>query len=509
MKDDLLLGIDLGTGGCKISVLNCAGGLEASHSEDYATCHPQPGWAEQDPGSWYPALISCLKRLWTDGRVPPARIAALALDGSTHNAVLLDASMRPLRSVIMWTDQRSAAEAASLDREYGSEIFRISYQRPTATWTLSQLLWLKKHEPELVDRVAQILFVKDYVRYLVTGVACTDFTEAQGTLFFDMSRRCWSQELYALTGFPYSALPAIVRPTEIVGRVTQQAARDTGLLAGTPVVCGTTDSAVEAYAAGAIDPGQCVAKLATAGNFNVMTAEATPHPQTLTYMHVMPGLWYTVTATNAAAVCLRWFRNNFIERNNDEGTNQGQSVYRRMGEEAARSPAGARGLFFHPYLQGERSPYWDSSLRASFTGIGMFHGRSDFVRAVMEGVAFSLRDCRRTIEVMNLPTHDIRLIGGGAKDPLWAQIVCDVMNTPVVLPVHSDASSGAAMLAGVGIGLFTSERHAVDQCVRPKAKLSPHDADAEIYSRLFMKYRQIHDVLANIYHDAHDQTEKK
>jgi xylulokinase len=402
----------------------------------------------------------------------------------------------------MWTDQRSAAEAACLDREYGSEIFRIGYQRPTATWTLPQLLWLKRHEPEVVGRVALILFVKDYVRYLVTGVACTDYIEAQGTLFFDMGSRRWSQELYALTGFPQSALPAIVRPTEIVGRVTHQAANDTGLLAGTPVVCGTSDSAVEAYAAGAIHPGQCVAKLATAGNFNVMTAEATPHPQTLTYMHVVPGLWYTVTATNAAAVCLRWFRNNFIECKADEGTKRGQSTYTRIGEEAARSPAGARGLLFHPYLQGERSPYWDSALRASFTGIGMFHSRDDFVRAVMEGVAFSLRDCRRTIEAMNLPIHEIRLIGGGAKDPLWAQIVCDVMGTPITLPAHSDASSGAAMLAGVGVGLFSSERHAVDQCARPEAKLSPRAPEAETYSRLFEKYRKIHDVLAEVYHDA-------
>jgi xylulokinase len=502
MTGDLLLGIDLGTGGCKISVLNCSGGLEASFSEDYATSHPQPGWAEQNPGDWYLALIACLKRLWTDGRVRPARIAALAFDGSTHNAALLDASMRPLRPVIMWTDQRSTAEAADLDREYGGEIFRIGYQRPNATWTLPQLLWLKRHEPEVVSRVAQILFVKDYVRYLVTGVACTDYIEAQGTLFFDMGRRRWSQELYALTGFPHSALPTIVRPTEIVGRVTHQAASDTGFLAGTPVVCGTSDSAIEAYAAGAVDPGQCVAKLATAGNFNVMTAEATPHPQTLTYMHVVPGLWYTVTATNAAAACLRWFRNNFFEGKAGKGTKQSESTYTRMGEEAARSPVGARGLLFHPYLQGERSPYWDSALRASFTGIGMFHGRGDFVRAVMEGVAFSLRDCRRTIEAMNLPIHEIRLIGGGAKDPLWAQIACDVLETPIVLPMHSDASSGAAMLAGVGIGLFSSERHAVDRCVRATVKLLPRAAEAEIYSRLFVKYRKIHDVLAEVYHDA-------
>lgn len=501
---DLLLGIDFGTGGCKISFLTPEGGVVASTSEEYPTQHPQAGWAEQDAGVWYPALVKCLQRIWVAGNVTPARVAGLALSASTHNAVLLDAGMLPLRPAIMWTDQRSAAEAAELERRHGEEIFNIGWQRPTPTWTLPQLLWLQRHEPAVLARVAHVLFVKDYVRWLLTGETATDHVDAQGTLLFDLRRNEWSPELCAHAGLAVGVFPRILRPAQLAGRITFEAARATGLLAGTPVVCGSSDTAAEAFSAGVVEPGQCIVKLATAGNVNVFTSEPKPHRQTLTYSHVVPGLWYSVTATNAAATCLRWFRDRFCAGEIEQARGEGRSAFTLMGGAAAKSPPGAGGLFFHPYLQGERSPYWDPQLRASFTGVTTRHERGDFIRAVMEGVAFSLRDCRRVLESMNLPTNEIRLIGGGAKDPLWAQIVCDVMGTPVTLPAYSDASAGAAMLAGVGVGIFGDERDAARRCARAAATLAPRAAEAEIYAGLFQKYRKIHDVLAEVYHDENE-----
>ena len=501
-KVDLLLGIDFGTGGCKISVLDTRGNLVASASEELTTSHPRPGWAEQQPADWYRVLLGCFSKLGASGLVPLERIVALALDGSTHNAVLLDRQMIPLRPTIMWTDQRSTEEVAWLEQNHGEEIFRIGYQRPAPTWTLPQLLWLRKNEPEVFGKLSKILFLKDYVRYLLTGVVCTDHIEAQGSLFYDMAERRWSAELCAMAGVPLGSLPELVSPVDRVGRITAKAAGETGLREGIPVICGSSDSAVEDYAAGAISEGQAVIKLATAGNFNVMTSRAIPNPKTLTYSHVVPGMWYSVTATNAAAICMRWFRENFCESDKRDGAATGVNPYELMGLLAAKSTAGARGIFFHPYLQGERSPYWDSTLRGSFTGLSMAHTRGDLIRAVMEGVAFSLRDCRRVLDGMKLPITEIRLIGGGAKDPLWAQIVCDVLEVPVNLPTHSDASAGSALLAGVGIGIFSDERDAVNRCVRLSAQLQPQPDAASRYSALFSTYQRIHDAMAAIYPDG-------
>ena len=285
----------------------------------------------------------------------------------------------------------------------------------------------------------------------LTGVAATDHIEAQGTLFYDMKNRCWARDLAELAGLDPSALPDLVNPTDLLGKVTARAAADMGIPEGTPVVCGTSDSAVEDYGAGAIEPGDCIVKLATAGNVNVMTAEAHPFPTTLTYSHVIPGMWYTVSATNAAALCQRWFRDLFCDGEKLEAEKEGINAFEILDRKAAESPLGANGVLFHPYLQGERSPYWDPDLRASFTGVAISSTKGDLIRALLEGVAFSLLDCYGLIREMKLPVKRIFLIGGGAKSRLWSEIVCNVFNLPVRVPIPGDASYGSALLAGTGI----------------------------------------------------------
>ena len=332
----------------------------------------------------------------------------------------------------MWTDQRSVEQAARLEAEAGEAIFRIGYQKPTPTWTLPQLAWVADHDPGPLRATRRVLFTKDFVRHQLTGTWETDHIEAQGSLLYDMAGRRWSEELCRLIELPPEVLPPLVSPTDVVGRVTPAAAGETGLVAGTPVVAGCSDSAVEGYAAGAIRPGQMILKLATAGNVNVMTAEPHPHPRTLTYSHVIPGMWYTVSATNTAASAERWFRDTFCQHEVEQAASEGRSVYELLHAMAAEVPPGAEGLVFHPYLIGERSPYWDANLRGSFTGATMRHGKSHFVRALLEGVAYSLRDCLRTILEMQLPVDEIRLIGGGAKSNLWAQILADVFDRPIV-----------------------------------------------------------------------------
>ena len=482
-----LLGIDYGTGGCKVTVLGEDGSFVGEASVEYTTYHDHPGWSEQEPQDWWTSLCEALKKLQGKG-VDLKSIAACALDGSTHNAVLMDGAFRPVRRTIMWTDQRATSECEALKAGWGEKIFSTCYQMPAPTWTLPQMMWLKANEPDVLKKTEHVLFVKDYVRYLLTGNAATDRIEAQGTLFFDMAKGDWSQELVELAGLSLSKLPGFIAPTDVAGRVTAEAAAATGLPEGMPVVCGSSDSAVEDYGAGAVEPGDLIIKLATAGNVNSMTAAAHPHPKTLTYSHIVPGMWYSVSATNAAALCMRWLRDTW-----------GFSGYGAIDAEAASSPVGSNGIFFHPYLQGERCPYWDANLRASFTGVSIASTRGDFCRALMEGVAFSLRDCYRTLEEMRLPVKRIFLIGGGARSAVWSEIVANVFNCAVAVPTPGDASFGACLLAGTGIGLFADVKEAVAKCLHVDRTISPDAKAAAEYDHLFTCYRRLHDALAPVY----------
>lgn len=497
----MLLGIDFGTGGCKITLIDYCGEIIAESSAEYKTYHPTPFSSEQNPHNWQEALIGCLKQLKEQCGVNLEDITAVSLDGSTHNAVLLDKKMEVIRPTIMWTDQRSAKEVEYLEKGWGEDIFRIGFQKVAPTWTLPQLLWVKNNEPGNFAKIHKVMFVKDYIRHFLTGSWETDYIEAQGTLLFDMEKMQWSQELCGLIGLPINTLPPICHPTDVVGRINKEASKSTGLKAGIPVVCGTSDSAVEDYGAGAVKPGQCILKLATAGNVNVMAARPVPHPRTLTYSHVVPGMWYTVAATNTAASSMRWFRDTFCGEEFLKSQETGCNVFQLMEEQVSEIPSGCEGLFFHPYLMGERSPYWDSTLRASFTGASMSHGKGHFIRAVMEGVAFSLKDCFRLIDQTGLEVTEFILIGGGAKSEAWDQIICDVFGKKVSKPQVTDASFGSALLAGVGTGVFTDVVDAVHKCVNTEKVFSPDYSNHQKYNELFRYYREIHDMLEGIYHD--------
>ena len=504
MNETLLLGIDLGTGGCKITIINPKGDILAEASAEYETFHPKPSWCEQDPQDWFSALIHCLKKITDSGIIDLKDVKSIALDGSTHNAVLLDEQMQVIRPTIMWTDQRSVDEVGFLEQEWGADIFRITYQKVSPTWTLPQLLWIKNHEPENFEKIFRIMFVKDYVRYLLTGSWETDFIDAQGTLFFDAANNQWSDKLCQLIGLPTEVLPSICIPTDIVGKITTQASQLTGLREGTPVICGTSDVTVEDYAAGAIRPGQCIIKLATAGNVNVMTARPIPNPFAITYSHVVPGLWYTAAATNTAAYAMRWFRDNFCSEEFRKSREIGENVFTLMGNLTQSIPTGSAGLIFHPYLLGERAPYWDSYLRASFVGASMSHTKGHFIKALMEGVAFSLRDCFGLIEKMNIEVTEFIIIGGGSKSDEWSQIVCDIFGKKLVRPSIVDASYGSALLAGVGIGIFSDVLEAVHQCVKVDKIFESNDLNHLKYIELFKLYQEIHDKLKDIYKDIYN-----
>ena len=483
-----LLGVDFGGSSSKATLLGEDGRVAATATCEYPTYYPQSGWAEQNPEDSWNAFVSNVRELLEKSGVAPEEIAAVALDAATHTAVLLDEQDRPVRNAIYWTDTRASAEADELRARCGEEITRLSFNSVSSLWTLPQLLWLSRHEPETLARTAKIMAVKDYIRYRLTGDFVTDDIEAMGFMLLDANRNAWSDELCALAGVTADKLPPLVRPTQPLSAIREEAARETGLRPDTLVIAGTTDTVMEVYAAGAIAPGQATVKLATAGRICAVTERAVVDPCLVTYRHVIDGLWYPGTATKSCAASNRWYRDTF------------GGDYAQMSDAAAGVARGSDGLFFHPYLQGEITPYRDDKLRASFVGATGHHTKAHFNRAGLEGIAYSMKDCYRELERLGIAPREAVLIGGGAKAPLWRQIMADMLGIPLRTVSDVDSSLGSAMLAGVAAGVFADHRDAAARCVRIQDEIAPDPEGVAYYERGFGLYRQIQAALAPIYH---------
>ena len=495
---DLLLGIDLGAGSLKASLITFDGALAGEGSHAVSTSAPKPGWSEQDPWDWWRAACAAVPAALARAGGDPKRIAAISFSAGAHTQVLEDRDGQVIRPAILWNDQRSGQQTKALRERADDRILQIGYNRANPTWTLPQMLWLKEVEPEVFRRVHRLYVAKDWLRSRFTGGFETDLIDGVGTLMVDARTGEWSDELCGLIGWPIASLPPIVQPKSPVGSVTAEAARATGLAEGTPVICGTSDTAVETYGAGMMRPGIGVAKLATAATVSVLSPHAVPHKEMINYPHVIPDHWYVITATNSCASAHKWLRDTFFRREGEDGS----AVFDQMERLASAVPPGSEGLFFHPYLNGERSPHWDPLLRADFVGIGFNHGPGHFVRALYEGISYSLRDCLEVLRANGLGFATARLTGGGAKSALWRQTLADVLDVTVELPAVADASFGAALLAGVGIGVFSDEA-AAEAAIRVVATHRPDPERAEHYARGFVLYREIQAALAPLNHRIH------
>lgn len=483
-----LLGIDFGGGAAKATLINDLGAIVAENTVEYPTLHPTAGAAEQNPEDWISALKENTKAVLEKSGVSSLDILAVAVDSATHTFLVTDKNDTPLRNAIHWTDTRSRSEASELLAKHGEEIFKKTYHKPDTIWTLPMLLWLKNNEPCVFSQISRIYFEKDYIRHFLTGVFATDYIEAEGSMLFDANTGAWDAWLTSLAGISLDMLPPIGNPTDIIGKVTENAALLTGLAAGTPVIMGTTDTAMEVFASGAVSVGDVTVKLATAGRICVITDKAYPDRHLVTYSHICDGLWYPGTATKAAAASYRWYRDTF------------GGDYRELDAAAEQIPIGAEGLFFHPYLLGELTPYADPTLKASFTGAGAGHTKAHFTRAVLEGVAFSLLECKRYLDALGIPhAKTATLIGGGAKGKLWRKIVSDALGITLRTTESSDSSLGSAMLAGIAVGVFKDPIDAVNKCVKEKDTVTPDAENTKLYEKLFDEYKAIHDALAPIY----------
>jgi len=495
-----ILGVDLGAGSLKATLIDETGATLAEAAAPITTRSPKPGWSEQDPAGWWQALCAAVPQVMAKASLSAGEIAAVGVSAGAHIAVLEDAEGQVIRPAIMWNDQRSVAEAAELHDRAGATIIARGLNRANPTWTLCQLAWLQTHEPETIARTKRLYIAKDWLRSRLTGDWTTDYSDALGALMSDVETRGWSPEICALIGWDPATLPPVKEPQEIAGRVTAEAARATGLAAGTPVVIGSNDTTVELYGAGAIEAGQGAIKLATAGVVFLAAARPEVHPPVSCYPHIIPGLWYMASGINACATAHRWVRDTFFADLDPE------TAFAEMDRLASAVAPGCDGLIFHPYLMGERAPHWDPKLRGDFLGLTLGHSRAHFARACYEGIAFALNDVLLTAKRLSGATFgDMRLLGGGARSATWRQIIADVTGLTVKVPANGDASFGAALVAAVGIGLFETPAAAVRHCARIAEENQPDEARHAAYGRLFALYDEARRGLTEINHRLHDE----
>jgi xylulokinase len=479
------LGVDIGTGGSRALVIDEGGSVLAQATAEHATfASPHLGWSEQDPNDWWRASCGAIGKVLQ--AVNADEIGGVSFSGQMHGSVFLDANDSVIRPALLWNDQRTAPQVEWLQKTIGDPKIIEMVANPAVTgFTLPKLLWLRDNEPEKWNRVRTVVLPKDYVRLKLTGEKVCDAADASGTLMFDVVNRRWSAEMLDAVGIDASILPRSVESINAAGTVSEAGSKATGLRVGTPVFAGAGDNAAGAIGAGIVSPGTLGATIGTSGVVFIVTDKPTIDPMGRTHSlcHAIPGRWHMTGVTLAAGFSLKWFRDTFAP---------GIS-YDELTAEAAKIRAGSDGLIWQPYLMGERSPHMDPNATASFTGITGSHRRGHFVRAIMEGVAFSLRDSIGIFRSLGAPVNEIRLGGGGASSRLWRQVQADAYGQPVSTPAADEgATFGAAIVAGVGAGAWPTVDAAVAETIKISETIEPNADDSAYLNIIYEKYRSLY-----------------
>lgn len=468
--------------------------LGSASEEHIPFSSPQAGWAEQDPQDWWRACGIAVRKALRAAGVANDEIACVGFSGQMHGAVLLDASDQVIRNAIIWCDQRSEKQARELDELFGSgRLIQLTCNPPLTNFTLTKLLWVRETEPANWRRVAHVMLPKDYVRFRLTGARAIDLADASGTLLLDVAQRTWAAEVLNKAGIDAQLLPALFESPQECGRVSSAGAEATGLKQGTPVIAGAGDQAAGAVGMGIVRPGVVSATIGTSGVVFAATDRPALDPlgRLHTFCHAVPERWHVMGVTQAAGLSLRWFRDRF-----GASARNGRDPYDLLAEEASAAPPGSAGLFWLPYLMGERTPHLDPNARAALLGLTASHDRSHIVRAIMEGVAYSLKDTFTIFEEMKVPVTCIRLGGGGARSPLWRQIQADIYGREVeVVEAEEGAAYGAAILAGVGVGAWKSVDEACDAVVRVAHRIAPDATNRAVMQDGYRTYQQIYPAL--------------
>lgn len=498
-----VLGVDVGTSGCKAVVIAEDGAVLGSATIGYPLLQPRATWAEQSPTAWWRAAGQAVRGALAAAGLDGAAIQGVGLTGQMHGAVVLDGQDRPVRPAMIWCDQRSAPEADALGRDPGlARIVELTANPPLPNFTVTKLLWMRHHEPELYAGIRRVLLPKDYVRLCLTGEFATDVSDASGTLAFDVAARRWSPAMCELLALPIGWWPPAAESPSVTARVSAAGAEATGLRTGTPVVAGAGDQAAAAVGAGIAAPGLVSVTIGTSGVVFAATPGVLrdPRGRLHTFCHAVPGAWHVMGVTQSAGGSLQWWRDTFAHAERAVAAESGEDVYDLLCREAAAIAPGAESLVFLPYLMGERTPHTDPAARGVFFGITPRHRRAHFARAILEGVSQSLRDCLALIEDLGCPVREVRMTGGGARSPLWRQIQADVLARPLRVARGSEGpATGAAILAAVGTGAYAHVAQACEAMVAPGAETRPQPDAVAAYIEQGEVYRSLYPALQPIF----------
>ncbi|MGN1099539.1 MAG: xylulokinase [Christensenellales bacterium] len=496
-----LLGIDIGTSGTKTVIFDTAGRTIAGATFEYGLSQPKIGWAEQNPEDWYEATVKGISSAIGKSGIRAEDIVGIGLSGQMHGLVMLDENDEVIRPAIIWCDQRTQKQCDYITDVMGSRLIEITANPALTGFTLSKLLWVRENEPENYAKCRHVLLPKDYVRYRLTGVFATEVSDAGGMQMLDVPNRKWSKELLEAFGIDMDLLPEVYESHVVSGRITSETARITGLAEGTAVVGGAGDQAAAAIGNGIVEEGLISDTLGTSG----VVFATTDRPlvdklgRAHTFCHAVEGKWHVMGVTQGAGLSLHWFRDNFCFSEQSEAERNNVDVYKIMDDEAAKIPAGCDGAIYLPYLMGERTPHLNPNAKAVFYGMTAAHNRAHMIRAVMEGVTYSQRDCLGIINELGIVASQIRVGGGGAKSKLWKQMLADNFGTDIAVVNSTEGGAlGVAILAGVGVGIFPDVVTACRDIIKVSSITKPNPETRDIYGKTYDCYRAIYKSLENL-----------
>lgn len=496
-----IIGVDIGTSGTKTVLFDESGKVIASKTIEYPMYQPKNGYAEQDPKDWADATVNTLKAVVSQSGVSKDDIKGIGLSGQMHGLVMLDKDNEVIRNSIIWCDQRTAKEVEEMNAKLGErKLIEITANPALTGWTAAKILWVKNNEPQNYERCRHILLPKDYIRFILTGEYATEVSDASGMQLLDVPNRCWSNEILSTLEIDKSLLGKVYESCEVTGTLTKKMAELTGLNEGTIVVGGAGDNAAAAVGTGVVEDGKAFTTIGTSGVVFAHTSSISIDAlgRVHTCCAAVPGAWHVMGVTQGAGLSLKWFRDNFCGSEKETAKLMGVDEYYLMDKEAETVEVGSNRLLYLPYLMGERTPHLDPNARGVFFGLSAMHTKKDMLRAVMEGVSYSLRDCVEVFREMKIDINDMMACGGGGSSPLWRSMLADLYNCPVkTLASKEGPALGVALLASVGAGIYSSVGEACKQVIEVNKIQEPNAQNVGEYEKYYQLYREIYPALKN------------
>jgi len=496
----LFLGIDIGTSGTRTLAVHEDGRILASATRTYPLASPRPGWSEQNPEDWWQGVADSIRAVLAQNVFAPGDVRGIGLSGQMHGSVFLNAQQQVIRPALLWNDQRTAEECAEIEQRAGgrAELIQLVANPALTGFTAPKILWLRNHEPQHYEQLAQILLPKDYVRFRLTGEYATEVSDASGTLLLDVRHRCWSRILLQQLEIDPALLPRVTESEDVSGTLSAHIAEELGLPGGIPVVGGGGDQAAGAVGNGIVSPGVISATMGTSGVVFAHSDEVQIDPQgrVHTFCHAVRGKWHVMGCVLSAGGSLQWYRNQLGQSEQTIARAMGLDAYELLSAEAAQAPPGSEGLYFLPYLTGERSPHADPEARGAWIGLTLRHGRPHLVRSVMEGATYAMRDCLEVIREMRIPITEIRLSGGGGNSPFWRQLQANIYGQDVVnINTQEGPAFGAALLAAAGTGTYRNVVEACQATIRIVTTTGADSEQASCYTAAYPLYQRLYQSL--------------